>query len=182
MKISIRLAKKSDLKKYTNLLQKTYQIAYTNEKLGLTKSCFSKKVFSTPDTQKYLKSSLIINSKQKTWLAFLEAKLVGSITIIDKGKERELRGFYVSTKYQGHGIGKQLWNYAINFAKGKEVVLDLYAHNRKTIAMYKKWGFIIDKKKGIFYRHWPEWPEGLKAKCLYMRLKSENMKNGLTRI
>ena len=173
MEVSIRPAKKSDIKEYTKLLQKTYQIAYANEKIGLTKSCFSKKIFSTADTQKYLKSSLITNSKQKAWLAFIGPKLVGAITITDKGKDYELRGFYVAYKYQGRGIGKQLWNRALNFGKGKDIVCDLYAHNKKTIKLYKRWGFIIDKKKGTFYRHWPEWPDGLKAKCIYMRLRAK---------
>lgn len=170
MKVSIRLARKSDIKEYTDLLQKTYQKAYTDESLGLTKNCFSKKVFSTPDTQKYLKSSLTINRKQKTWLAFFRSKMIGSITITDRGKEFELRGFYVATKYQGRGVGKQLWCLAISFASGKDIILDIYVHNKRTINMYKKWGFFIDKKKGVFYRHWPEWSEGLEAKCIYMRL------------
>lgn len=172
MEISIRFARKSDIKAYTDLLQKTYQITYTNEKLGLTKACFSRKVFSTPDTQKYLRSNLVINRKQKTWLAFLGSKLVGSITAVNKGKECETRGFYVARKYQGRGIGKRLWRYAENFAAGKDIVLELYAHNHKTISMYKKWGFRIDKKKGVVYTHWPEWPEGLRAKRLYMRSPS----------
>lgn len=171
MKVSIRLARKSDLTQYTKLLQRTYQDAYTDEKLGLTKSCFSKKVFSTRDTQEYLKSSLTISKKQRTWLAFLGQKLVGAITIINRGKESELRGFYVAPRYQGRGIGKQLWSLARNFTKNRDVVLDIYAHNKRTIDIYKKWGFVIDRKKGVFYRHWPEWPEGLRAKCIYMRSK-----------
>ena len=174
MKLSIRLAKRSDIKKYTKLLQKTYQASYTNKKLSLTKDCFSRKIFSTKDTQKYLKSCLTINNKQKTWLAFVKSKLVGSVTITHKVKECELRGFYVNTQCQGRGIGKQLWNRALNFAKGKDIVCDIYAHNIKTIKMYKKWGFVIDKKKGTFYRHWPEWPEELRAKCIYMRLKNRS--------
>lgn len=51
MEIKIRFARKSDLKKYTDLLQRTYQEAYTNESLGLTKELFSKEIFNTPDTQ-----------------------------------------------------------------------------------------------------------------------------------
>jgi len=88
----------------------------------------------------------------------------------ESDKEFELRGFYVDPKYQGKGIGKQLWTLAHGFAKRKDVILDIYAHNKRTIKMYRKWGFVVDKKKGVFYRHWPEWPEGLKAKCIYMRL------------
>ncbi|OGY25658.1 MAG: hypothetical protein A2Z24_00950 [Candidatus Woykebacteria bacterium RBG_16_44_10] len=173
MKISIRIASKRDLKDYTDLLQRTYQVAYTDEKIGLTKERFSKEVFATPHTQSYLKSNLVVNDKQKTWLAFLDSNLVGSITITDKSEECELRGFYVTPQYQGKGIGKKLWNLVLDFAGDKDIVLDLYSHNRKTIEMYKKWGFKIDKQKGVFYRHWPEWPEDLKAKSLHMRFSSK---------
>ncbi len=168
--VEIRIAKGSDIEAYTRLLQKTYQKTYTNNKLGLTKNCFSRAVFATKASQDYLKSNLRQNTNQKTWLAFIDSKLVGSITITNKGDDCELKGFYVASEMQGKGIGKELFQRALRFARGKDIVLDLYVHNRKTIAMYKKWGFKIDKKKGIFYRHWPEWPEGLRAKCLYMRL------------
>ncbi len=180
MTISIKLAQKSDLKKYTDLLQQTYQDTYTDEKLGLTKDCFSKDIFATEDTQKYLKSNLVLSDKQKTWLAFDGLKLVGSITITEKSEECELRGFYVATKYQGKGIGKKLLSKALNFARGEGIVLDLYAHNHKTIRMYERWGFRVDKQKGTFYRHWPEWPEGLKAKCLYMRFSLSSPNNSKT--
>ncbi|HEY4694615.1 MAG TPA: GNAT family N-acetyltransferase [Candidatus Nanoarchaeia archaeon] len=168
MNISIRLAKESDLKEYTNLLQRTYQESYTDPKIGLTKECFSKEIFNTKSSQDYLKSNLVVNEQQKAWLAFLDSKMIGSITVIDKGEECQLRGFYVAPEYQGKGVGKQLWQRALDFASGKDIVLDLYAHNTKTIEMYKKWGFKIDEEKGTFYRHWPEWSEEIKVKCLYM--------------
>jgi ribosomal protein S18 acetylase RimI-like enzyme len=174
MDVSMRLAKKSDIKDYTNLLQKTYQAAYTNDKIGLTKDCFSKKIFTTKDTQEYLLSNLAVNKKQKTWLSFLGKELAGTLTITDKGNECELKGFYVKTELQGQGIGKKLWMRALKFAKGRDITLDIYAHNKKTIGIYKKWGFSIDKKKGVFYRHWPEWPDELKAKSIYMRYKSKS--------
>ena len=65
MKTTIKLASLKDLKKYTDLLQQTYQSAYTNEKLGLTADCFSKEIFATDNTQDYLKSHLINNHSQK---------------------------------------------------------------------------------------------------------------------
>lgn len=169
MEIKIRPPRASDLKKYTNLLQKTYEDAYTDKSLGFARELFSKDVFNSPDTQSYLKGNLAVNDKQKTWLAFMGTYLVGAVTIIDKGKEYELRGFYVDTDYQGKGIGKMLWSLVLEFAKGKDIVLDIYAHNKKTIEIYKKWGFVIDKEKGEFYRRWPEWPEGVQAKSIYMR-------------
>jgi hypothetical protein len=69
METNIRLAQKSDLPQYTELLQKTYQDAYVDEVIGLSKECFSGEVFNTPDTQKYLESNLEINEKQNVgWL------------------------------------------------------------------------------------------------------------------
>lgn len=180
MRVKVRLSKLNDLSIYTDLLQKTYQDAYTNESIGLTKNCFSKEVFASKDTQDYLKSHLINSNKQKTWLAFIESKLVGAITciIINKG-EAELTGFYVDTKYQGKGIGKKLYKLALAFANRRDLVLDIYAHNKKTITMYKKWGWLIDRTKGkggYFFRHWPEWPKGLQARAVYMRLSFSPVK------
>jgi len=173
MKINIRLATGSDLLEYTKLLQKTYHSSYINDAIGLTKECFSEDIFNTKDTQKYLKSNLIINENQKTWLAFIGVDLIGSITIAIKDKECELKGFYVATSFQGKGIGKKLWKLAQAFSGNKNITLDIYAHNLKTIEIYKRWGFEIDTKKGEFYRHWPEWPKDLKVKCIYMIYKSK---------
>jgi len=171
MNLQIRLARKGDLPLYTKLLQKTYQDSYTSDEIGLSPDCFSEQVFNSPDTQKYLASNLVTNNLQKCWLAFLNSELVGSISIIKTRKDYELRGFYVATKHQGKGTGKRLWNLALDFAKDKDITLDIYAHSTKTIEIYKKWGFEVDTKRGEFYRHWPEWPEGVEAKCIYMRYK-----------
>ncbi len=151
------------------MLQKTYEDAYVDESIGLTKECFAKWVFNTTRTQDYTKSKLIRKKGQKTWLALIKKKIVGSITISEDGKGCELSAFYVRPGMQGKGIGKVLFLKALDFARGRDIRLDMYAHSRKTIAIYRGWGFRRDMKRGIFYRHWDEWPEGLKAKCIYMR-------------
>lgn len=103
--------------------------------------------------------------------------MVGAVTcIIKSGKEVELTGLYVAPEHQGKGLGRKLYHLAIDFAGGKDLVLDIYAHNKKTIDMYKRWGWKLDTTrgdKGYFFRHWPEWPEGLKAKCIYMHLSTK---------
>lgn len=104
-------------------------------------------------------------------MAFLDLKLVGSITIIEGEEDYELRGFYIAPDYQGRGIGKKLWELVLSFAKDKDITLDVSVNSLKTIEMYKKWGFEIDAKKEGFFRHWPEWPEGIKAKYIYMRCR-----------
>lgn len=168
MPITTRLATPNDLQKYCDLLQRTYEKSYTKDDIGLTKERFSKKVFASKHTQDYLKSKLLITDNLKTWLSFEEDRLVGSISINNVGDECELSGFYVDSDYQGKGIGKALFENVLNFAGSKNIILDIYSHNLKTIEIYKKWGFIIDEKKGKFSRHWPEWPGNLTAECIYM--------------
>jgi len=173
MNLIIRQARPDDLFEYTDLLQKTYQDAYVNDEIGLTIDCFSPEVFNTPDTQDYLRSNLIVNDKQKCWLAFVESKMVGAVTIVERDSDYELRGFYVATEFQGKGIGRKLWEKVLEGIKNKDIVLDIYTHNTRSIKIYNKWGFEIDMKKGQFYRHWNEWPEGVRANCMYMRLRAE---------
>jgi ribosomal protein S18 acetylase RimI-like enzyme len=169
--ISIKRSQKNDLAQYTELLQKTYQNSYINPEIRLTKDCFSEEIFASSRIQALLKKNLLNNKQQKTWLALLNLKIVGSITILNKNNEYELKGFYVASEYQGKGIGKMLWQKAYQFTKEKDIVLDIFAHNKKTIDMYKKWGFDIDSSKGKFFSHWPEWPKDVVAECIYMRLK-----------
>jgi len=176
MNLSIRKAKIEDIKQYTEMLQETYQDTYTNPKIGLTADCFSLNIFNTEDTQKYLGSHLVEVDNQKTWLVFNGNELVGSSTcIIKDDNEAELTGYYVRPRMQGQGIGRQLYNLVLAFADNRDLVLDIYTHNTEIIKLYEKWGWTLDASRGengFFTRHWPEWPDGLEAKCMYMRLNN----------
>ncbi|MBI5644873.1 GNAT family N-acetyltransferase [Candidatus Kaiserbacteria bacterium] len=174
--ISFRLATLADLSAYTDLLQRTYESAYVHETIGLAKEHFSKEIFNNDDTQNYLRSKLEQKENQRTWLAEAGGTLVGAVTITDKGEECELSGFYVAPQHQRKGVGRALWERALEFSTGKDIALDLYAHNQNAIEMYERWGFEIDTTKGdngVFYRHWPEWPESLQAKAYYMRRRGK---------
>jgi ribosomal protein S18 acetylase RimI-like enzyme len=151
------------------MAQQSYQKAYTNDSLGLPKELFSEEVFASDDTQTYLKSKLVETDTKKSWVVVTKNVVLGSVTVEDKGDSYELSGFYVLPKYQGMGMGAQLWAKVLEFASDKDITLDIYSHNTKTIDMYKKWGFEIDTERGTFFRHWPEWPEGVQAESLYMR-------------
>lgn len=175
MNFITRLANKKDLKNYTNLLQVTYESSYINSKIGLTKECFSPQIFNTPDTQKYLKTKLINSSAQKTWLVFDGKKLIASATckIIDENKA-EFSGYYVLPEFQHQGIGKMLYQKVLDFSDNRDLILGIYTHNTKTIEIYKKWGWQIDTSRGengYIVGHWPEWPDHVFAKSVYLILK-----------
>ncbi len=151
------------------MMQATYEDAYVDDELGLTKECFSPEVFKSDDTQNYLKTKLVNTTQQKSWLALDRDRIVGSVAIECEGDSCEMTGFYVLPSYQGKGIGKQLWSRVLGFTRNKDITLDIYTHNKKTIELYRHWGFREDTTKPHFYRHWPEWPDGLQAEAMYMR-------------
>ena len=169
MTIRIRPGLLDDLASYTVMMQETYEAAYVDESIGLTKACFSPEVFASGDTQAYLRSKLISTAAQQSWVAVDEGEIVGAVAVETKGSECEMTGFYVLPRYQGRGIGTMLWQKVLEFAGSRAIVLDIYTHNKKTIQLYEHWGFREDTARPHFYRHWPEWPESLQAESMYMR-------------
>lgn len=169
MNVELRLARPDDVIQYTAMMQATYTASYVNESIGLTPDQFSEQVFASDDTQRYIRSKLIQTSTHTTWVAVADARLIGAVTVEDKDDECEMSGFYVLSAYQRRGIGKQLWQKVLEVAGDRAITLDTYVHNVNTIPIYEHWGFREDTSRPHFYRHWPEWPEGLEAECLYMR-------------
>lgn len=170
MNIVIRHATPEDLPQYTNLIQKTYEATYVNDAIGLTKECFSPAVFGTPEAQGYLLKKLIPEEGKVTWLALIGEDIVGAMTreqITDM--QYRLEGFYVLPEYQHQGIGGELYARALAGLEDKQVILKIYAHNENAINLYHRWGYEIDSEKGFTYRRWAGWPEGVQAKCVYMK-------------
>ncbi len=171
MNFTIRQGDLSDLGQYTVMMQKAYTETYVNESIGLTTDCFSLDVFNTEDTQNYLKSRLVNNDHQKCWVALNGKDIVGAVTVKNMENTCEMSGFYVDPTYQGKGVGKLLWSRVLKYAAGKDITLDIYTHNIRTIELYKHWGFEEDTTKPRFFRHWPEWPDAVRAESMYMRRK-----------
>ena len=177
--LDIRDPKESDLSAYTALLQHAYQTAFTEPSIGLTEDCFRIENFMTDEKQVEYRSNLTDNSEnEKTWLGFDKEKLVGTVTVTNHGdREVELRRFYVAPEYQDRGVGSKLWDKAIGFIGDKDVVLSMYAHNKRLLETYQRRGFEVDTScgdNGYYLRHWKEWPENLQIPCVYLRRRGKN--------
>lgn len=175
MNISIRKSTKKDLGRYTTMLQQTYVDAYVDVSVGLTPECFSIEILQNEDTQQYFKSNLQNDSTQSCWVALDGKELIGAVTVKSEGNSCEMCGFYIHPAYQGRGIGSLLWAKALDYSNGRDITLDIYTHNTKTIELYKHWGFYEDTSRPRFFRHWPEWPEHVQAEELYMRRDGTNL-------
>ncbi len=176
----IRPAKKGDFPKYAQMLQKSISKAYTNKKLGLPSSLFSEKIFSTKGFKAWMKGNLYPGPKKKTWVALSGSRLIGAVTIKQEKRLNELRGFYIDPKFQGKGLGKQLLKLSLGYSKGRDIILILYSHNLKSLAIYKKWGFIKHGKPGS--HHWPLWPKGVRMKYTHLLLSRKKLEKLYNRL
>ncbi len=168
LEIKIRLARDSDLGAYTRLLQKSFQDTFSDDAIGLPKSFFSEEIFSSERIQGYFSSRIRGGKGKKTWLAFHGADLIGAMTAKKVGREVEFEGFYVDAAFRGGGIGKVLWQRAMDFAGKRNIILVTFSHNDKSNAVYRKLGFVRYGEEMAM--HWSEWPEDASAKLFRMRL------------
>jgi putative acetyltransferase len=85
-------------------------------------------------------------SYQGLWVAIYEDFLVGSVAIrlLDEGRAAELKRMYLQPDYRGRGLGRNLLNQAIDWAKARgcrSIVLDTSTAMTAAQHLYESVGF-----------------------------------------
>lgn len=82
------------------------------------------------------------------WVVTLENKVVGTCGLFPVGNDiYELRKMYVNRAARGLGLGKQLYNKALDWVQqhgGRQIVLDTVHHMERAIKFYESHGFVRD--------------------------------------
>ncbi|MDY0236469.1 MAG: GNAT family N-acetyltransferase [Gudongella sp.] len=81
----------------------------------------------------------------RLWVAEHNGEIVGSIAIIGHGDIAQLRWFILHPDYRGIGLGRKLFNEAMDFCRSKNyksIYLYTTYQLERAIAMYKKAGFV----------------------------------------
>lgn len=147
--------------RYREFARKNYLAAYCRPELGVTEDLFSEEVFSSDRIVKYFQDVCENTNDNKTWLALdNNQRLVGVIGAHKYEDFCELKAFYVDPEWQGQGIGRALYDRALQYAGGMAMQLDVVNFMDKTISMYERWGFTIDTSREAFEYPWEEWPPG----------------------
>lgn len=145
----IRDYKKSDHKQILRLLAEF--LIYKRETYGKEALEFDNHI--DKKRERYIKSILksFENKDSHFLVAEDDEKIIGYIigkTALNeykiKNKAGHIQSFYVMKKYRGTGVGKELYNSLIKWFKEKKcdhLDLDVYATNKKSVNIYKKWGF-----------------------------------------
>lgn len=88
--------------------------------------------------------------KDRLWCAEHEGEIVGCIGIVGRGERAQLRWFLLHPNYRGMGLGKDLFELAMSFAREKgfeKVYLETTNDLTRAIGMYTKAGFIKTAEK-----------------------------------
>lgn len=144
--------------------QPIYQATYPNSKYRINAEHFSDALFTSSHTLGYLRDTFRNDSTHRAYVAWNESKIVGTITIQRQPDYYEIQGFYVEVDSQGNGLGKQLMSHALQFYEGDlPIRVEVAETNKRTVQMYKRWGFVRDMgygNNGVEEWHFEEWDEG----------------------
>ncbi|TGM16345.1 GNAT family N-acetyltransferase [Leptospira selangorensis] len=105
--------------------------------------------------EEYLIQGMLEYLKNKTefdkvWIAESNGNIAGAISIIHSGKKlSQIRWFYTEPKFRNLGIGKNLLNLAVDYAKSKNVSIFLWTLSNLDAArnLYKRFGFVLSESK-----------------------------------
>lgn len=162
--------------RYREFCQKAYQDAYVNTERGITKELFSKEIFDSKFVKDYFDLLFEDVQNKKTWLALdLENNILGGIHAEKHKDFAELKGFYVDSKLKGQGIGKKLYQKAMEFTDRQTVRAWVYEYMEPTIKMYENWGFKLDKSKGKMDFNWDPWPRKVDMQAICLVKPADNL-------
>lgn len=140
-----------DAKAITNVYYKTWLETYPNNQLGITRDDIEesyKDSFSEENIIKAEKRIQELPSNVKSLVAKVNGLIVGVATMVINKSNNQLKTIYVLPEYQGHGIGKKLWEEARRFCDPtKDIIVQVATYNKNTIEFYKKLGFVDTGKR-----------------------------------
>ena len=175
--ITLRQSQPADAPIVAAFCQPIYAAVYPNEKYGLEPEHFSPEIFQTPDTLAYFAKTLTNSDNQLSVIARDGNEIVGTISIERLDSHYEIHAFYVAINRQGQGIGRQLLAQALKFVTDNlPVRVEVAETNVRSLDMYKHLGFQFAPELGEKFRHWPEWPEGIKNRYIYLQARKADIK------
>ncbi|MFT4250060.1 MAG: GNAT family N-acetyltransferase [Candidatus Woesearchaeota archaeon] len=127
-------------------------LEYTREAYSVQVLEFDNYIDSKQDTYaQELLSSFVELKKSRFLIAHHNSEVVGYIVgSIEKKPNKVMKksgyihSFFVTKKYRGAGLGKQLYDSLVDWFKKQRcdhLELSVFDGNQKTISTYKKWGF-----------------------------------------
>jgi diamine N-acetyltransferase len=144
----IKKCSRTDLLTLQEISQETFNETFKDENSPENMMAYLEKAFNLKQLEKELS-----NKNSQFFFVYFNDEVAGYLKINinnaqseEMGEESlEIERIYVKNKFQGHGLGKDLLNKAIETAMDlnkEKIWLGVWEKNEKAIAFYKKMGFV----------------------------------------
>ncbi|MDO8510392.1 MAG: GNAT family N-acetyltransferase [bacterium] len=144
MDTTIENARPSDARGIQTVFYKTWLDTYPNEQYGITRDDVEDRYKEAFTTRLVKRENQIQNlpPNHRFFVARDRGSVTGVCHAIVHNDRNELQAIYVLPEYQGKGIGKMLWERALNFFDPrKDIYVKVAVYNQKAIGFYKRFGF-----------------------------------------
>ncbi len=143
--IKIVRAVPKDVRMIQEVRYKAWLVTYPNEELGITVDDVEdrfKNVFSVEGIKEREDRLKNQSSDQQTFVAKQGGKIVGFCAVARHADKNQLQAIYILPEFHGKGIGKKLWNRALEFFDlKKDITVEVATYNAQAIAFYERLGF-----------------------------------------
>lgn len=149
--IKITFPKPEDAWAVQTVFYRSWLDIYPNKKAGITVDdieAFYKDAFLKERLDK-LRNRMIDSSKNGDFFIAREGNdVVGVCHIVKHADKNQLQAIYILPEHQRKGIGKMLWNKALEIVDpNKDIIVQVATYNKKAIDFYKKLGFVDTNKR-----------------------------------
>ncbi|OLS33436.1 GNAT family N-acetyltransferase [Bacillus sp. MRMR6] len=148
MAIKIKKCTVEDLHKLQEISVETFNDTFKHQNSPENMKAYMEKAFNLPQLEKEL-----TNNSSKFFFVYFNDEVAGYLKVnIDDAQSEEMgdesleiERIYIRTQFQKHGLGKYLFNKAMEMAtehNKKKIWLGVWEKNENALAFYRKMGFV----------------------------------------
>ncbi|KYG29983.1 GNAT family N-acetyltransferase [Priestia endophytica] len=148
MTINLKKCTLEDLRKLQEISYETFNETFKHQNSPENMKAYLEKAFNLEQVEKELS-----NTSSHFFFVYVDNKIAGYLKVNTDDAQSEEMGdesleierIYIKNNFQKHGIGKYLFNKAIDMAmehNKKKIWLGVWEKNENALAFYKKMGFV----------------------------------------
>ncbi|RAS78769.1 GNAT family N-acetyltransferase [Priestia endophytica] len=148
MTINLKKCTLEDLRKLQEISYETFNETFKHQNSPENMEAYLEKAFNLEQVEKELS-----NTSSHFFFVYVDNKIAGYLKVNTDDAQSEEMGdesleierIYIKNNFQKHGIGKYLFNKAIDMAiehNKKKIWLGVWEKNENALAFYKKMGFV----------------------------------------
>ncbi|RAS89372.1 GNAT family N-acetyltransferase [Priestia endophytica] len=148
MMINLKKCTLEDLRKLQEISYETFNETFKHQNSPENMEAYLEKAFNLEQVEKELS-----NTSSHFFFVYVDNEIVGYLKVNTDDAQSEEMGdesleierIYIKNNFQKHGIGKYLFNKAIEMAmehNKKKIWLGVWEKNENALAFYKKMGFV----------------------------------------